>query len=338
VSSVLDRLERAHQHLDHHVKALIVAARQDQAVAFRDEVDRQMRHRGLQPLARVAISRDEDEAQRALESFRAQKRVGVLCTVDMAGEGYDCPDIAVLGYASNKLTELYIRQVTARAMRVTDRERELGAILPAVVVLPDSPELIETFLSYLHPALHEVRVEDETVQRERTEDGAGPRLQRFVLDDAVAGRETITVSFLDGTHENVDSEYMAVLAEQLIAVNMPEVFWARATAASQRTDREMQRRRPFDHASSPTSEQATVLPASTEQQAVMLQRQLKNLGGWWHVHGDIPVGHFNRLVNEAGGIPDGGRPHAGVSQLERALQFAEQHIRDYRRRRGMEEK
>jgi superfamily II DNA or RNA helicase len=59
-----------------------------------------------------------------LETFRRLDRPGILCTVDMAGEGYDCPDIAVVGFATNKLTPLYVRQVVARAQRVTAYERE----------------------------------------------------------------------------------------------------------------------------------------------------------------------------------------------------------------------
>lgn len=139
VDAVLKRLEEAHRALEgHHVKALIVAARIEQAKAFEAEVNRQMTERGLQPFAVVATSQDPTEGQMALERFRAQKRTGVLCTVDMAGEGYDCPDIAVIGWASNKLTSLYVRQVTARAMRVTARERELELVIPAAVVVPDA--------------------------------------------------------------------------------------------------------------------------------------------------------------------------------------------------------
>src|SRR5262249_11360018 len=51
VAAVLDRLEVAHRALDGAPsKALIVAAYQDQAEAFAEEVDRQMRERGLRPL------------------------------------------------------------------------------------------------------------------------------------------------------------------------------------------------------------------------------------------------------------------------------------------------
>lgn len=158
VSAVLDRLQSAYDALGgHHVKALIVAARQDHARAFHDEVDVQMQQRGLRPLSALAIS-DELDSPRTLEDFRRQKRVGVLCTVNMTGEGYDCPDIAVIGYASNKLTSLYVRQVSARAMRVTDRERELERVIPAAIVLPDESTLVEQLVTYLAPFTHEVLV------------------------------------------------------------------------------------------------------------------------------------------------------------------------------------
>ena len=173
VSSVLDRLEAAHSALDaYHAKALIVAGRQEGARAFHEEVDRQMRARGLTPLASLAIS-DEQDAQRTLDDFRDQKKPGVLCTVNMAGEGYDCPDIAVIGYASNKLTSLFVRQVTARAMRVTDQERKLERVIPAAVVLPDAQALVEQLVSYLAPFTHEVLVasEEELSRRSARREG-----------------------------------------------------------------------------------------------------------------------------------------------------------------------
>ena len=335
VASVLDKLEWAHRATDHHVKALIVAARQDQAAAFRDEVNQQMRERGLQPLAALAVS-DDPDAQRTLEDFRAQKRVGVLCTVDMAGEGYDCPEIAVLGYASNKLTSLYVRQVTARAMRVTDRERELGVTLPAIVVLPDSTALVQQFLEYMAPYTHEVRAaEDEPRDEREPVGGSGPRLQRFVLTGAEAAQETVTVSFLDGSHENVDSQYIAELAPHLAAANIPEVLRARVAAATQRTIGELLRRRPFDFGAEPLHDEQTVSEPTIEQQAGMLQADLHKLGRWWAVNGDTPISHFNHLVNESAGIRDGKRGSASIEQLEKARRFAKQHIREYRNNRGI---
>jgi len=334
VSSVLDKLEQAHRATSHHVKALIVASRQEHAIEFRNEVDRQMRRRGLQPLAALAIS-DEDDAQRTLENFRQQRRVGVLCTVDMAGEGYDCPDIAVLGYASNKLTPLYVRQVCARAMRVTVRERELGATLPAIVVLPDAPALVEQFLAYMAPALHEVRIADEQTVRQPVEnDGtatAGPRLQRFVLTGAQAEVETVTVSFLDGTHENIDPSELAAAARELELVNMPEVYRPRALAFHRRTLGELLVRRPFDVA--PRSAEPSVAEANVEQQCEMLQAQIRQMERWWAVQGNTPVSHFATLVNQAGGIRAGHRGSASPAELEKALQFARQYVDTFQKGR-----
>ena len=106
------------------------------------------------------------ESSAVLEDFRKAKMPGVLCTVDMAGEGYDCPDIAVIGFASNKLTPLYIRQVIARAQRVTAREREEHPI-PATVVIPDTKELVELMVSILKPMQHQIDPLKEQRRSER---------------------------------------------------------------------------------------------------------------------------------------------------------------------------
>jgi len=331
VASVLDKLEKAHRALNYHVKALIVAASQDQAEKFRDEVDRQMRERHLQPLAELAVSRDEDQAQITLDNFRAQKRVGVLCTVDMAGEGYDCPEIAVLGYASNKLTSLYVRQVTARAMRVTDRERERGATLPAVVVLPDSTELVKEFLRYMTPYLHEIRAEEVRPRGpEREGEGewiAQPPLRRFNLEHAQVGDETITVSFRDGTSENVETDIAASLAAYFKAANLPDIYWPRATAATQRTIGDLLQRRAFDVTSAESKQ--TRREASYEEQCELVQKELAGRERWWAINGDTPIAHFSAMLNQRAGIKKGTRPVASLDRLQQANEFARQYIAEY---------
>jgi len=158
VETILDCLERRHRDLGNGpAKALIVARSQPDARAFQETVNRLMRARGLRPIAELAVS-DEPDAHETLERFRHLDRPGVLCTVDMAGEGYDCPDIVVVGFATNKLTPLYVRQVVARAQRVTAYEREkLGHPIPAAVIIPDVPELVDVMSSILEPMRHELR-------------------------------------------------------------------------------------------------------------------------------------------------------------------------------------
>src|SRR6266536_2545069 len=362
VSSVLNRLEAAREALDgYHAKALIVAHSQDAARILRNEINKQMQGRGLRPLAELAIS-DEQDAPDVLEAFRKQKRSGVLCTVDMAGEGYDCPEIAVIGWASNKLTSLYVRQVTARAMRVTDREQELDYVIPAAVVIPDIPELVDQLVAYLAPYTHEVLVpKPEELARQRGEEpiqSAIPTLAfpRYVLEDARPDAdETVTVALADGSREDVDAETARVLAVQLERFNVHGIWAPRIIAASRATVGDLLASKPFERpgrdvtvlerlatGAQAVADAGVTRSSSIEEQAEMLQKQLSSWGGWWQMNGDSPASHFNNAVNEAAGIPKGGRPSASVEQLMRARDAARKVITAYCERtnikppRGME--
>jgi superfamily II DNA or RNA helicase len=352
VAAVLDRLQVAHSALEgHYVKALIVANRQDAARAFYAEVDRQMTERGLRPLAALAISDDGPEAQRALEQFRGQKRVGVLCTVDMAGEGYDCPDIAVIGWASNKLTSLYVRQVTARAMRVTIRERELERVIPAAVVVPDAQELVEQLVAYLAPFTHEVLVPGEGERRGDGELGEGSGflpLPRYVLEDARRGQnEFVTVAYADGSREDVDVALTKRLALELERANVAGIYAPRVIAATRRTVGDLLASRPFDRPSADATAMEQLSTGATavavaeasrtgtiEGQAAMLAFQIDRLARWWQINGDTPASYFNRAVNQAGGIADGKRGSASVPQLRRARDAARAQITAFCQRTG----
>ncbi|MGH3403950.1 MAG: DEAD/DEAH box helicase [Streptosporangiaceae bacterium] len=356
VSAVLDRLEVAYKALDgYHAKALIVAARQDAARELYQEVDRQMRDRGLRPLASLAIS-DEADAQDELEKFREQKRVGVLCTVDMAGEGYDCPEIAVVGWASNKLTSLYVRQVTARAMRVTGRERQLERVIPAAVVIPDTQTLVEQLVSYLAPFTHEVLVPERGAgdgNEPGIDDpgsGRSPLLPmaRYVLEEARPDSdETVTVAYADGSQEDVDASVARILAKELERLNVKGIYAPRMIAASRRTVGELLAARPFEQqqadaavlerlttGSQAVAEAEADQSRTIEQKAAMLQDQLKKMAGWWQINGDSSAAIFNGTVNQAAGIPAGKRGSASVSKLLAARRHAKEHIAAYCGRTG----
>ncbi|MEA2232384.1 MAG: hypothetical protein QOD83_2200 [Solirubrobacteraceae bacterium] len=353
VCAVLDRLEQAHRSLDgHHVKALIVAARQSDARTFQHEVNRQMAQRGLRPLAEIATS-DENDPGRVLEDFRRSTRVGVLCTVDMAGEGYDCPDIAVVGYATNKLTTLYVRQVVARAMRVTEVERRLGRILPAGIVVPDVAILVETLVEYLAPFAHEILVPLDSAAPEGETGAAGAEsgmvpLARWMVEQVLPGSESVTVSH-NGESETFDGDLVRRVADALEAVNVPPVYAPRVLLASRRTVGDLLQSRPFDQLQSDAAalEQLTIPVAeaatgsqerydSIEDRSRLLQKQLSKLEGWWAFNGDSPIGTFAGEANRAAGIaPRGGRPTATPAQLERAVEHERRTIAAYCRRKGI---
>jgi superfamily II DNA or RNA helicase len=161
ISATLDKLRQMERDSRHaSVKALLTAHSIAYARIYAKEIDEQMKLRGLQPLAVCVVSDDRD-AHDTLERFRTQRRVGVLCTVGMAGEGYDCPDICVVAYASNTMTEMFIRQVIARGQRVTQWERDqLKRPLSVQVIVPDCPEIVDRFRRVLTPMIQDLDIEE----------------------------------------------------------------------------------------------------------------------------------------------------------------------------------
>jgi superfamily II DNA or RNA helicase len=360
VRAVLERLEVAHRSLDRApVKALIVCARQDHARAMQDTADMLMRQRGLRPITALAVS-DEREAAETLERFRRERQVGVLCTVDMAGEGYDCPEIVVVGFASNKLTPLYIRQVVARAQRVTDREWTRGRPIPATIVVPDIAEVVDQVSQVILPMRHEVvaRDRDDTRDRDRESDpdrdcdrDSEPRYEEYQLravhpDDDLHAR---VVGEQDG---DVDGEAVRRLEPILAGLHVEPSYAARVIVAARHVAAQREAAQPFDRArgsdaaidaladgSRPVSRSDTEAVArrraSREDEATSWQRDLHGLSRWWALHGDVPVAEFTALVNAAGDIPPGGRGLASPEQLQAAYDYAAQRILAYAQRRAL---
>jgi superfamily II DNA or RNA helicase len=342
VEAVLDCLEKRHRDLGNGpAKALIVARSQDDARAFRETADRIMRQRNMRPIAELAVS-DEGDAHKTLERFRTSTRPGVLCTVDMAGEGYDCPDIAVVGFATNKLTPLYVRQVVARAQRVTAFEREkIGRPIPAAVVIPDVPQLVEVMSSILEPMRHEIQEEAENergmdMHVQQRLDGFAPiPLPGYTLEgvaDHVDGDVRVTGE-RDG---DVAMELVRLVEPEARRVGLPESDAPRIIVAVRSALTERRDSRPFDPLSQTEGEMVDALTPSTpaamsaavveplpiERVAKDLRSQLGALGRWWQRFGDVPVAIFQAEVNNAGGIGPGGREDAEVAQLRAALTHA----------------
>lgn len=344
VDAVLDRLERRHRDLGNGpAKALIVARSQEDARAFQDTTNRLMRSRNQHPFAELAVS-DDPEAHKVLTRFRAATRPGVLCTVDMAGEGYDCPEIVVVGFATNKLTHLYVRQVVARAQRVTQYEREqIGRPIPAAVVIPDVPELVEIMSAILEPMRHEIRAsDDESGNREIQQrfDDLGilqvPIYQLAGVADHTEGDARVTGES-DG---DVAMQLVRAVEPEARRVGLPESDAPRMIVAVRQALVTHRESRPFDP--SPDAELAAAFgagetavqskqlpvrePLSVERQATELRKDLAYLGRWWSANGNTPVEEFQADINRAGGIHTGGREDAQVDQLSRALTFARRRI------------
>jgi len=349
VGAVLDRLKAAHQSLDGYpVKALIVAATQQQAAWMRETADALMVARGLRPMAKLAIS-DEADASDVLEDFRKAKSPGVLCTVDMAGEGYDCPDIAVIGFASNKLTPLYIRQVVARAQRVTARERAVQQPIPATVVIPDTVELVELMVSILQPMQHELAEAPPPLSRPPGPPPPGPpgpggnsNLPAYTVEgvEVDANFRVNVTGVIDG---EISGALVTAMEQQLTAVHLRSADAPRFIVAVRELIRSRREAQPFDPLSdfeaglesmgveqrAATTSEARERPMTDELHATTLCYQLRHAAGWWKQVTGAPVQNFVADVNFAGNIPTGGRRLASIAQLDKAWQYAEQRIFAY---------
>jgi superfamily II DNA or RNA helicase len=354
IEAVLDCLERRHRDLGNGpAKALIVARSQDDARAFQASADRIMRQRNMSPIAMLAVS-DESDAHKTLERFRTSTRPGLLCTVDMAGEGYDCPYITVVGFATNKLTPLYVRQVVARAQRVTDYERDtIGHPIPAAVVIPDVPDLVEVMSSILEPMRHELQEEQEpTGGEERSPqqplDGFAPiglpSYQLDRVDQHVDGDVRVTGE----AHGDVDFGLVRLVEPEARRVGLPESDSARMIVAVRSALTERREARPFDPLSQTEGEMAAALteqpgqaqsavvePLAIEDVANGLRGQLAAMGRWWNQHGNTPVAFFQAEVNHAGGIGAGGRENASVEQLRAAVTWARTAVGRYCEQRNL---
>ena len=85
-----------------------------------------------------------------LEQFRTDPTGAVLVTVRMVTEGFDCPAAAVLVVANRITAPLYVNQVAARVMRVSEAERRNGTVLPATILIPADPAMIDAYSAILN--------------------------------------------------------------------------------------------------------------------------------------------------------------------------------------------
>jgi hypothetical protein len=290
-------------------------------------------------MTELAISDEGPAAGATLERFRKQKTPGILVTVDMAGEGYDCPEIMVLGFAANRLTPLYVRQVVARAQRVTAYERkELGHALPAAIVMPDIPLLVEHMRDILEPVRHEPQPEEAA--RAATGNGEGRFAPRFALD-AVTDLDDGNADGVGLPDSDTPMELIRIAEPRMQEAGLPVSETLRVLWAGRHAMRDYHEAHPFTALAPEDLRLAEGAPAAGRPERQMrrepmaetevaqgLQDDLAELGRWWQINGDTPVKEFAVAVNQAGGLPGkGGRAQASVDQLRAAKAHADETIR-----------
>jgi superfamily II DNA or RNA helicase len=88
-------------------------------------------------------------AEAEIERFRKSTGQAIMVAVQKVTEGFDVPDICVLTYLRSWRAPLFINQMIGRAMRITDREKELETSLPATVLVPNETEIKAAFADVL---------------------------------------------------------------------------------------------------------------------------------------------------------------------------------------------
>jgi superfamily II DNA or RNA helicase len=96
---------------------------------------------------------DMSTAEAEIQRFRLSTDQAIMVAVQKITEGFDVPDICVLAYLRSWRAPLFINQMVGRAMRVTQRERELESLLPATILVPNDSAIKAAFADVLVGAM-----------------------------------------------------------------------------------------------------------------------------------------------------------------------------------------
>lgn len=227
--------------------------------------------------ARLVVS-DEPGALRTLRRAARDKKSCAIVAVRMVTEGFDCPAVSTIAYASNIIAELFVAQMMARAMRITDAERRQKMILPAQILIPDHGELRKAFASALVNRMHilEEREDNEDVREGRS--GGEQRLPRFHLQD-LSAPDFHNATVLGEEDGDVPKAEYDEWQQQLEGLNVPITYTPRIAVASRR----VQRFPRIYEQSEPTPVEVASDPRAVN---VAHRNRLTRLAGWIQHHLD----------------------------------------------------
>lgn len=324
----------------HYFKLLYVAANQQAAKVAADAINRV----AGRDFARLVIS-DEPGSLKILRRAAAEQCPLAIVAVRMITEGFDCPEIATIAYASNVVADLSIAQIMARAMRITDLERHQGRILPANILIPDHAGLKAAFARALIGQMHLLDANlTETEPYARTGSNDRDNDPAFDIIDLTAPvlRSATVMGQDDG--EVMASELAAWVA-QLQPLGVPEVY-APAVAVASRKMPAFPRIYSVDRGT-PREPQTPTRSAPDPRTLNKLRRShLDKMAKWygWHPgHEDLTkteaqrnLSIFQSKANEHAGIPPKGRDMASDAQLAAAEAWMTGMIYNHCERTGCE--
>ena len=314
------------------LKLLWVAEDQQSARLAADEINKV----AGRDFARLIIS-DEKGALGKLREASRDPNPCAIVAVRMVTEGFDCPQVSVIAYASATTAVLFLAQTMARAMRVTQTERSDRLMLPAQILIPDNPTLRRAFAEALIGQFHILEVPDETTlvpERERSGvDAAGVlRLPRYQLTE-MSTLDLHSATVLGEDDGTVLRNELDAAIAVCLDLAIPEVFAPRVAVAA----RKMGPRLPlYTRTASPVeSVGVQERPAGPRAMNKVYRARITGLSGWMkhHVEHDPrydTIGVFQGQANSAAGLAAvGGRTNATAAQLAEVEAWMLHRVREH---------
>lgn len=282
-----------------------------------------------QEFARLVVS-DDPSALRTLRSAAQERRSCAIVAVKMVTEGFDCPEVSTIAYATNTIAHLFVAQVMARAMRITRTERADRRMLPAQILIPDHPQLRRAFAAAMAGALHTIDLDRDNPDDPGSGSG-GERLPRYELLDLSDPRlrQATVLTQADG---DVPAAELALTIAACSQVGIPETYAPRVAVVSRRYRPPLRVYSPEDETTAAGTAAAGGTSIAVSEPVVSAAQadprslnrahraRVTRAASWMHEHLDHDqrydhIGSFQNLANQAAGIPRGGRDHATTAQL-----------------------
>ncbi|MBE9375300.1 hypothetical protein IQ251_12680 [Saccharopolyspora sp. HNM0983] len=168
------------------------------------------------------VTSEEPYALSNLRIAAEEPRSCAIVTVRMVTEGFDCPHVATIAYATNIVAPLFVSQMMARAMRRTETERSSGKVLPAKILIPDHPVLRAAFVSAIQDAIP-LADDEPSDEEQRAEGPQEPRMPRYELlgsDDP----HLESVDVLDQPDSEVGPTELADAISLCETIHVPTVY------------------------------------------------------------------------------------------------------------------
>lgn len=267
------------------------------------------------------VTSDRADAISTLRSAARDRHSCAIIAVRMVTEGFDCPQVSTIAYASNVIADLFIAQMMARAMRITRTERANGMMLPAQILIPDNPDLRRTFASALVGAMHVLDVPEElpsTLWGGGQGDGA-VRLMRYQLLE-LSDPALRRASVLNQDDGDVEADELALVIPQCRDVGIPETYAPRVAVVSRRHRPKVQVYDTGDSGERQRTTTVTATPADPRSVNVARRARVQAAAKFMAAHIDHEdrfetVVVFQGMANQHAGVSKGGRNQASAQQL-----------------------